>query len=257
MKRRRVGLALGGGGARGLAHIGVLQCLEEAGVPIDCVTGTSVGSLIGALLVCGYDGKELERRARDVDWSDLVGVTWPKRGLVQAEKLERVLSELTDGKSFSDLDTPFAAVAADITTGTAVLFSQGSIAAAVRASCSVPVVFEPVEIDGRLLVDGALVNEVPGDIARDLGAEVVIGVDLNVDRTKNKRPDHLVDVLFCSFNILIAGMSQKGKAAADVAIEPDLEGFRYADLSRIDEAIERGYAATHEKVRDIVALVGV
>ncbi len=240
-----------------MAHIGVLKCLHEADIGVDCVTGTSVGSLIGALVVCGYDWHELERRARDVDWSDLVGVTWPKRGLVQATKLERVLSELTHGKSFSDLDTPFATVAADITTGEAVLFSQGSIAAAVRASCSVPVVFEPVEVDGRLLVDGALVNEVPGDIARELGAEVVIGVDLNADRTKNKTPDHLIDVLFCSFNILIAGMSQKGKAAADVTIEPDLSGFRYADLGRIDEAIERGYEATRKKVGDIAALARI
>lgn len=255
MKRSKVGLAFGGGGARGMAHIGVLKVLEEEGIPIDCVAGTSVGSLIGTLVALGYDWKQMRDLARETKWHDLVGLNLPDKGLIRADKLERFFDTLADGRTFADLEMPFAVVATDIATGQPVVLSEGPVARAVRASCSVPVVFEPAEIDDRMLVDGGLVDEVPGDVARDLSADVVIAVDLNEDRTRNTRPDNLFDVLFVSLNILIAGTSQKGKTSADVTIAPDLFEFGYADLSRLDDAIERGEAAAREKLAEIESLL--
>lgn len=255
VSRKKVGLALGGGGARGLAHIGALKALQEAEIPVDCIAGTSVGSVIGTLLALGYDWQRMKHLAEQTKWSDLVGVSWPDKGLMQTKKLERFLEELTDSRSFDDLDAPFAVVGTDITNGEAVVLSHGPIAPAVRASCGVPGVFEPAEIGDRLLVDGGLVNEIPGDVVRELGADVVIAIDLNADRTRNKRPENIFDVLFYSMNILIAGTSQTGKTSADVTIEPDLHGFGYADLSRLDEAIGRGERAMREKLDEILTLV--
>lgn len=251
MSRRKIGLALGGGGARGIAHIGVIKVLEELNIPLHCVAGTSVGSLVGALLASGQGWKDLEQFAREINWTDMVSITFPARGLVKSNKIGSLLEDLIEGKSFDDLNLPFGCVATNLGDGEPVIFTKGSLEKAVRASCSVPVVFEPVEDKDRLLVDGGLVNEVPGDLARDLGADYVIAVDLNDDRTTNSAPKHMLDVLFQSLNIVIAGTSQIGKTRADITIKPELQGFGYADLSRIDEAMQRGEDAARQALESL------
>jgi NTE family protein len=240
---RRLGLALGGGGARGLAHIGVLKVLEEEGLAAEFVAGTSVGSLIGALYCCGYGWRQLHELARTTDWSDLVTFTVPRLGLVNARKLEHLVDRLAGGRTLEQLPIPFRAVAVDITAGEEVVLAQGSVSQAVRASASIPGIFEPVRWEGRLLVDGGLLNNVPSDVVRDMGADVVLAVNLSGERVKSRPPDNILDVLLYSLEVLIYGQGQRGTAAADVPVVPDLAGFSYRNLGRLKEMVERGELA--------------
>jgi NTE family protein len=242
-KGGKVGLALGGGVARGLAHIGVLKVLEEERIGIDLVAGTSVGSLIGALFCSGLGWRHIYEAAVDVRWKDLVRPALPGLGLVKTDRFERMVGRLIRDARFEDLKIPFKAVAVDITTGEEVVLDRGPVALAVRASCSLPGIFEPTAWEGRLLVDGGLVNDVPADVVRRMGAERVIGVDLNHDRVSTRPPDSLIDVIIYSLNILIRSNIQKGITHADCLVVPDLEGFGYRNLRRLEECIERGEAA--------------
>jgi NTE family protein len=176
--RKRVGLALGGGGARGMAHVGVIRVLEREGVPIDCIAGTSAGSLAGAAYAGGIRGQDLMDLALQLRWRDIVRPVWPRQGFVSFAKLETFVAELLGDPDFADLAIPYAAMAADLATGELVVLKEGRVAPAVRASCSVPGIVTPVEIDGRLLADGGVINNLPISVVRALGAEVVIAVGL-------------------------------------------------------------------------------
>jgi NTE family protein len=242
-KKKTLGLALGGGGARGMAHIGVLKALEEEGLAADFVAGTSVGSLIGALYCCGFSWRQLNELARSTDWSDLVAITVPKMGLIKTGKLERLIDRLAGGRSIEDLPVPFRAVATDITRGQEVVLERGLVSRAVQASSAIPGIFEPVRWEGLLLVDGGLLANVPVHVARDMGAQVVIAVDLAADRARNRDPENILDVMIYTLSILIHGQSQGGAAAADVPVAPDLAGFSFRDLSHLEEMIGRGEAA--------------
>jgi NTE family protein len=243
LRRRRLGLALGGGGARGLAHIGVLKVIEEEGLKADLVAGTSVGSLIGALYCCGFTWKQLHELARSTDWSDLVAFTVPRLGLVDARKLERLVGRLAGGRTLQELPIPFRAVAVDITAGEEVVLAEGSVAKAVRASSSIPGIFEPVRWEGRLLVDGGLLDNVPSAVVRDMGADVVLAVNLSGERAKSRPPENILDVMLYSLQVIIHGQGLTGSAAADVAVVPDLAGFSYRNLGRLEEMVQRGEAA--------------
>ncbi len=244
--RRRLGLALGGGGARGLAHIGVLKVLEEEGLAADFVAGTSVGSLIGALYCCGYGWRQLAELARTTNWSDLVTFTVPRLGLVNARKLERLVDRLAGGRHLEDLPIPFRAVAVDITAGEEVVLSKGPVSRAVRASSSIPGIFEPTPWEGRLLVDGGLLDNVPSEVVRGMGAEVVLAVNLSGETVKSHPPENILDVVIYTLEILIHGQGLRGTAAADVPVVPDLEGFSYRNLGRWQEMLERGEKAMRE-----------
>ncbi len=176
--RRRVGLALGGGAARGFAHVGVIGVLEREGIPIDCVAGTSAGALVGAAIAAGLLAQELLDLALKLRWRDLARPVWPRRGFLTFENLEHWLMGNLGDLTFADLHMPYAAVTADLATGEQVVLKQGRMAPAVRASCSLPGVVTPTEIDGRLLSDGGVINNLPISVARDLGADVVISVGL-------------------------------------------------------------------------------
>jgi len=239
----KLGLALGGGGARGLAHIGVLKVLEEEGLTADFVAGTSVGSLIGALYCCGYGWRKLQELAATTDWSDLVTFTVPRLGLVNARKLERLVDRLVGGRTVQQLPIPFRAVAVDITAGEEVVLDRGPVSLAVRASASIPGIFEPTPWEGRLLVDGGLLDNVPSAVVRDMGAQVVLAVNLSGERGKSRPPENILDVMIYSLEVLIHGQGQKGTAAADVRVVPDLEGFSYRNLGRWQEMMERGELA--------------
>lgn len=178
MNRKRVGLALGGGGARGIAHIGVLQVLEREQIPVDCIAGTSAGSLVGALYAAGVRADQLLQLALDIRWRHVVHPVWPRRGFLSFARLESYLVRTLGDLTFADLQIPYAAVAADLTTGEAVVLREGRVAPAVRASCSVPGLFVPVFLDHRWLTDGGVANNLPISVARELGADVVIAVRL-------------------------------------------------------------------------------
>jgi NTE family protein len=245
---RKVGLALGGGAARGLSHIGVLKVLEEQGIELSYIAGTSAGSLIGSLYCAGLSWRDIKSTARDIDWGDLVAPTWPTLGLAKSDKLERTLGRILRNKSFTDLRIPFRVVATDITTAEEVVLSTGPVAPAVRASCSIPGIFEPTELEGRLLVDGGLLNDVPTDVVKDMGATVVIGVNLNSDRITARKPENLMEIFYRTLNILIYNSTQKAQKSADVMVTPRLGGFAYQDLNRLDELVAKGEQAMREQL---------
>jgi NTE family protein len=241
--RPRLGLALGGGAALGLSHIGVLKVLAEEGVRVSAVAGTSAGSVVGAAFAAGLGWQEIRDKARRLEWAHLASIVVPRRGLLRLDRMERFIEQDLGVGSFADLGIPFAAVATDITTGEEVVFTTGPLGRALRASCSVPGLFEPVEVDGRVLVDGGLVNDVPADIARRLGAEVVLAVNLNARRSHGAPPRSIADMVYYSFDILLAGCAQRFLAAADFVVCPDLQGFHYRNLGKIDELMARGEQA--------------
>jgi NTE family protein len=232
----------------------VLKVLEEGQIAVGCVAGTSAGSLIGSLFCAGFGWRRIEETARQIDWGDLVSPTWPALGIVNPAKLEKTLTRLLEDRAFQDLAIPFRAVAVDIESGEEVVLTRGSVAKAVRASCSIPGIFEPAEIDGRLLVDGGLVNDVPTDVVRDMGADFVIGVDLNADRVMPKRPENLIEIFYRSLNILIYNSAQRARRTFDVMVEPRLEGFAYHDLSRLDELVARGEQAMRDQIETVQKL---
>ncbi|MBN2553643.1 MAG: patatin-like phospholipase family protein [Spirochaetales bacterium] len=254
--RMEIGLALGGGAARGLAHIGVLKVLEEEEIGVCCLAGTSVGSLVGSLFCAGLGWRKIRETARKIDWGDLVSPTWPTLGIVSPDKLEKTLGRILGDRSFEELPVPFRAVAVDITSGEVVVLQDGSVARAVRASCSIPGIFEPTELDGRMLVDGGLMNDVPTDVLREMGAENVIGVDLNADRVVPKRPENLIEIFYRSLNILMYNSTQRAGRVADVMVVPRLEGFAYHDLTRLDELVARGEQAMRDQLAAVRELAG-
>jgi NTE family protein len=176
---KKLGLALSGGAARGFAHVGVLQVLDDAGIPVTCVAGTSVGSLAGVVYAAGLRSQRLVDLALSVHWRDFGRPAWSPAGFLTFAPLESYLVRLLGDLTFAELEMPYAAVAADPLAGQAVVLTEGRVAPAVRASCSVPSLVTPVTIGGRPLVDGGIVNNLPISVVRDLGADVVVAVNLH------------------------------------------------------------------------------
>ncbi|MDL1970197.1 MAG: patatin-like phospholipase family protein [Candidatus Desulfofervidaceae bacterium] len=180
-RRKKIGLALGGGAARGGAHIGVLRAFQELGIPVDYVAGTSIGALVGGFFAAG-EINSLENLALHLDWKDIIAffdVVFPKAGLIDGKKVTQLLQKHIPQSKIEELSLPFAAVATDIVTGQEVILDKGNIIEAIRASISIPGIFTPVKIGDQILVDGGVVNPVPVSVVQNMGAEVVIAVDLN------------------------------------------------------------------------------
>jgi NTE family protein len=254
MAKGKIGLALGGGAARGVAHIGVLKVLEENDVRIDCVAGTSVGSIIGALYCSGMGWKEMLAITKELGWQELVKPTFSGMGLVETKRLEEFMIKLIGELTFSELKIPFRAVAVDIGTATQVVIDEGPVARAVRASSSVPGIFEPVIAGDVALVDGGVINNLPVDQARAMGARRVIAVDLNSDRSPGGTPQNLIDITYRTFVVLLSNTSTAGRDDADILIRPDLSGMAYHDLSQIDRLFELGIAAAEGELKKLKKL---
>lgn len=254
-KNRSFGLALGGGAARGVAHLGVLKVLEETGLRADYVVGTSAGSIVGALYAGGYSWETIADVTRALDWGDIVQPVFPKMGLVRADKLEKRLVDLLGDRTIEELDIPFKATTVDLSRGELFVMDSGPVSTAVRASCSIPGIFEPVELDGRLLVDGGVLNDVPFDICREMGAEVVLAVDLNADMIDEKTPENIFNVLIASFMVMVRSCRQKPADRNTIVIRPDLAGFNYHNLKRSDELIQRGEAAARQVIAQLLQRV--
>jgi NTE family protein len=222
MNRKRVGLALGGGGARGLAHVGVLSVLEREGIPVDCIAGTSAGSVVGAAYAAGLRADRLLELAQRLRWRQVARLVWPHRGFVSFDKLEAYFAELVGDVTIPTLELPYAAVAADLATGEPVILRDGRLAAAVRASCSVPGIVTPLELNGRLLIDGGVANNLPISVVRDLGAEVVIAVGLVAPSQDDARTP--LQIGFKAIEFLIVGAGDD-PATADVYLPIPLTGL--------------------------------
>jgi NTE family protein len=239
-RRPRIGVALGGGFARGLAHIGVLKVLEEENIPVDFVAGTSVGSVIGAAYASGVSAKELAEIAGLVRFKDFSRWTFSRFGLFSNDKMALFLTKFVRCKSFEDLRIPLAVTATDILTGEPVVFTSGDLVDPVRASCAYPGMFLPVNVKGRLLVDGLLAHGVPSAPLRTMGAEKVIAIYLSAHWVKPKGPRHVFDVIGQCFSIAQTRMCGPWKAASDVILEPAIGEFGYDDFNRAPDLIRAG-----------------
>ncbi len=238
----RIGLALGGGAARGFAHIGVIQVLEEAGIKVDLVAGTSAGSLVAALYAAGRTGAELAKLALAMDESAITDWAFPGRGLIRGEALAKYVREQTGGRPIEQLPLPLGIVATDLDNGSPVLFQRGDVGAAVRASSAVPAVFQPVKIGTREYVDGGLVSPVPVRFARQMGAELVIAVDISAPPEGNATGDAF-RMLLQTFAIMGRSINSFELKDADVVFRPRLTGISSADFTARKRAIDAGREA--------------
>jgi len=242
-RRPRLGLALSGGAARGIAHVGVLKVLAEAGIRVDCVAGTSAGALVGGALAAGMPLEEIEKIGRSLRWRDLGRATLSRLGVQSNARLEEYVRARFPVTRFEDLPTPFAAVATDLHTGAAVVMRDaGDLALAIRASCAVPGWYVPVtDAQGRQLVDGGLVANLPSSVARSLGAEVVVAVDVNYEGAKFMGPPtSVVGVLLQSFIVAQHTAVEYQRQLADVVISPAVGHLRWDEMGRAGEFIEAG-----------------
>ncbi|HKP73151.1 MAG TPA: patatin-like phospholipase family protein [Pyrinomonadaceae bacterium] len=257
-KRLRVGLALSGGAARGVAHVGVLKVLLEAGVPVDCVGGTSAGALVGGAFAAGLSLGELEEFGRSLRWRDFGRVTLSRLGIQSNARMEEYIRERFPVTRFEDLPIPFACVATDLRTGAAVVMrDEGDLAFAIRASCCVPGWYVPVtDKAGRQLVDGGLVANVPAAATRSLKPDVVIAVDVNFEGAKFLGPPQsVIGVLFQSIMVVQRTVSTHEGRNADVVIRPKVGHIRWDEMTRADELLAAGEQAAREQLPDIKALL--
>ena len=240
----KLGLALGGGAARGFAHIGVIQVLEENGIKPDLVVGTSAGSLVAAFYASGKTGAQLQWLADTMDESQLTDWTIPfmSRGMLRGEALGRYVNSQLNGAKIEDLKMPLGIVATDLQTGDSILFRRGDIATAVRASSAVPSVFEPVRIGNKDYVDGGLVSPVPVRSARQMGADIVIAVDIS-SRPEDAKTSDMLKVLLQTFSIMGKSISQLEMAQAEVVVRPALPDVGSAEFTARQKSIEAGRAA--------------
>lgn len=253
-KRPKVGLALSGGVARGPVHVGVLTVLEREGIPIDYIAGTSAGSIVGGAYCAGLEIPQLRKLAVDSGWRTMAGLARSRHGLVSFYKMEQMLLDLVGDLDIRDLAIPFTAVVTDMTRGCPVFLRYGRLAAAVRASCSVPGVVTPVEIDGHLYCDGGVTDNLPVDAVRAMGADYVIGVDLFVPIYRQRLG--VIGAAAAAIELLIRNAGG-GMAQADCLIEPAIAGHNYFNFSRYksEQYIALGEAAATSMVPAIKAAV--
>lgn len=253
-----LGLALSGGAARGIAHVGVLRALQENQIPINYVAGTSAGSLVGGAFASGMSIDEIEVLGRGLRWRDIGRVTMSRLGVQSNDRLEQFVRDRLPVSRFEELPTPFAAVATDLKTGAAVIMRDtGDVAFAIRASCAIPGWYVPVtDSDGRQLVDGGLVAVVPASVARSLGADLVIAVDVNFEGATFLGPSHsVIGVVLQSMLVVQKTASHYQIASSDFVIRPRVGHIRWDEMGRAEELIAAGYKAGLESLPAIRALI--
>lgn len=257
-KRRRIGLALGSGGARGLSHIGVIRVLRDAGIPIHTIAGSSIGSIVGALYAATEDIERVEHFALTTNWRELCALLDPYigKGLLKGDKLESFFRTLFPRDDFSSLRIPFAAVATNMMSGEPHVFHSGSIARALRASASVPLMFRPLLTeDGIQYGDGGLSLPVPVSVARRLGADVVVAVDLDAHRTiRVDMVSNIFDMTQRAIDLLSVHLARENVASADIIIVPPVSDVGWGSFltpERTREVIERGARAAHDALPNI------
>lgn len=243
LPKLRIGLALGGGAAKGFAHIGVIKMLEIHGIKADVVAGTSAGSVVGALYASGMDAYTLQQRAFGLDEAQIRDVSLFSGGMLKGQKLQDYVNQLLAGRTLEKLNKPFAAVATELSTGNRASFVRGNIGQAVRASSSIPGVFEPVDIAGKKYVDGGVVSPVPVDAARELGADFVIAVDISKKASDAGKTQGMFSIVGQSLAIMGEKLGKIELAHADVIIRPKVGMIGAADFDQKNVAIMEGEKA--------------
>lgn len=248
MTMPKIGLALGAGGARGFAHIGVIQALEKAGIPVDAIAGSSMGSVIGAFYASGMDTHYMEMLATNLKRKHWIDFTVPKLGFVSGNKITDMIQLLTKKMNIEDGRIPISIVATDVEKGERVVFREGPMYKAVRGSISIPGIFVPYEYNDRLLVDGGVIDRVPISPCRELGVDLVIAVDVGL-YDKEMTVKGIFDVFFQSIEIMEREILKVRMLDANIVIRPDVGHISSTAFTQIEECIEEGRLAT-EKVVD-------
>lgn len=250
-KKKKIALVLGGGSARGLAHIGVLKIFQKEEIKFDLIVGTSIGAFIGAFYALGEDMSKAEEVAQKFKVRESLDIMIPPgMGLIKGNRIYEIIKQLVDEKKFSDLKLPLAIVATDIERGEEVVFTEGLLADAIRASCSYPGIFAPQRLGGRLLVDGGIMNTVPVSVARRMGADIVIAVDVGFC-VQVGQINSVFGVILQAFQITGDALSRYQSMHADIIIRPDLGDIDQLDFASTNIAIQKGELATLEKLHEI------
>lgn len=255
--RKTVGLALSGGAARGFAHLGVIKVLAEHDIPIDYISGCSAGSIVGAAMACGMSPDEIAEIGKKLTWFKVSGFPYSAQGILSNAPMGELLRKLLPFDKFEDLKIPFACVACELESGNEVVFrDHGDLPTAIRASCAIPGVFVPVDSDGRHLIDGGVVSLVPAETVRQLGADIVIAVDVNAcGATYWATPTTFLGVLFQSTMMLLRTAGKAQHYRADAVIVPQLAHLRPDEIGKMDEFVKLGEDAAREKIEEIKALI--
>jgi NTE family protein len=254
--RPGIGLALGGGFARGFAHLGVLQVLEHHKIPVSHIAGTSVGSILGAAYASGAPLERIIETCRTLRFRDIARWRVSRLGLASNHRLENLIERVFDSRHFEDLRIPLAVVATDLTSGEPVVFTQGNLVDAIRASCAFPGLFEPVVIGTRCLADGGLVAPVPTQAARELGASIVLGVSVGMQDGYRGAPTNIFQVVSRAVSAAQKHQLEIWERYADLVLRPDVQSLAWDDFDRADEAIAAGVAAARRALPRIEKLLG-
>ena len=241
--RPRITLALSSGMWLALAHVGVLHALEDAAIPVDGIAACSGGGMVGALYAGGLSVTELATVARNFGWRDLAELRVPRMGFFSNAKLVTFVESRIGAQAFADLRVPLRLVCCNLTTGEEVILRSGRVAQAVRATCTIPQLFAPVEHNGRLLCDGGVLNKVPTDVARAMGGDIVITVDVGLYSRRAGVPTSLIGVTSKVMSLIGEDRAERERAAADVLVTPNLAAYAGLDFARSDELIAIGRAA--------------
>jgi NTE family protein len=254
--RPGVGLALGGGFARGYAHLGVLRVFEEEGIPISCISGSSIGSILGAAYASGAPIPLIIKKCREIRFRDFARWRVSRFGLASNDRLGALVNRLFDSRQFEDLLIPTAIVATDLGSGDPVVFRQGSLADAIRASCAFPGLFEPIQIGTRCLADGGLVAPVPTRAARELGAKIVVGISVGLHDGQRGAPTNIFQVVSRAVSAAQKHQLEAWERHADIVLRPSIQSLAWDDFDRIDEAIDAGASAARSALAPIRKLLG-
>ena len=251
--KAKIGIAFGGGGARGFTHLGVIKALEEHGLKFDCIAGTSVGSIVGAFWASGKNFQELYDIAKQIHQKDIKTNMLPFVPS-KTDGIQQIIKNNLGDINIEELKVPYTAVAVDLKSTKQVCISRGNLAKAVAGSCSVPAIFVPVEFEDFLLTDGGLQNTIPADVLRVMGCDYVIAVDCNKSRLYGTESSKVSDVVMCSIRILMQSNSIKGYLESDLVIGPETKRFKSTKIEGMDEMIEEGYKETIDMMPQIRAL---
>ncbi|MBC7075121.1 MAG: patatin-like phospholipase family protein [Syntrophomonadaceae bacterium] len=249
--RPKVALVLGAGSARGLAHIGVLQVLVENNIPFDCIIGSSMGAMIGGFYACGSDLYMLDKMIEHMDTNIFFDIGLPRTGFIADKKIITLLNLLTKKKTFEDISIPLSVVATDLLSGKKVILEEGLVSEAIRASISIPGIFSPVKRDDMLLVDGAVLDRLPVEVARSRGADVVIAVDVTFCTGKNVAINNILDVILTSIDIMQKQHFDLVQKKADVLIQPEVGSFSSRSFEKSRELVDLGRKAAEAKLGEI------
>ncbi|MCL4475313.1 MAG: patatin-like phospholipase family protein [Nitrospirae bacterium] len=250
----KVALVLGAGSSRGFAHIGVLKVLESNKIPIHMIVGTSAGSFVGSLYAYGFNAFQLQKMSFSLEKGDIIDLTIPDNGFIKGEKLEEFINSTVKNTPLEKMRIPFYPVATDIQTGQEVVFGKGNTGTAVRASCSIPGIFRPVKSEGRMYVDGGVVSPVAVDVARRMGADVVIAVDI-ASAVSEVQPESTIDTMLQSVSIMYSKLSVIQLNKADVVIKPKVAYIGASDFSKRHEAVLEGEKAALEALPAIQNII--